>query len=114
MYETMHASHSARNAGYESGDFSGALTRGSRPSGSGVVDPASQNDRDVVGAAVLVPVLDELRRDHLQVFVLHADLEHLGILDGTGEAVRAEEVDVACARRLEARVDLHGVLHAER
>src|SRR5262245_41403063 len=83
-------------------------------SGGRLLDQPDEHAGDVVRAAVLVRLLDELRPGDLDLRVLGEDPRHLLVGHRAGEAVRADEEDVAEPRLLEAGVDLDRLLHPER
>src|SRR5690606_778602 len=68
---------------------------------------------DVVGAPVIVRLLDELLRGRLEVGMLPKDFEDLVIGSGTCEPIAAKHVDVAGLGLIEEGIDEDGLLHAE-
>ena len=76
--------------------------------------PAHDDARDVVGSAVLVGSFDELGGGCRDVGVSAEDIRNLRVAHRTGQTVRTEHVSIVDRGDLESRIDLDGLLHAER
>ena len=76
--------------------------------------PADDDACDVVGSAVFVGTFDELCSGGRDVLIFAEDFCDFCVGDGARQTVGAEHVGVVDGGDFETRVDLDGLLHAER